>query len=254
MYILNGLKFEYMIIKDIRYYEDKPSDYHGKFDGTLGNVYQNSLDTKYIGQRISRKLNELKLSGGEFDHIYICFSSKINENEIEEDNRFLDKRIRLFKYGIKPSQFNILTDTEKDLKVNRMTFEVLNFLFKDDEFKMQIINEAKEQVDRYGKLLVINYKVKETSGYRINLSFQIRPYDDTSKLITTYLNKKEASEFYNISDLCDYEDLYSLIDTVTVKQDSIIFQPKKSYRAEIVSKRYKDPITQIEIGAMIKKE
>ena len=34
---------ENRIIKDIRYLETKPEDYHGEFDGIIGNIYQNSV-------------------------------------------------------------------------------------------------------------------------------------------------------------------------------------------------------------------
>jgi hypothetical protein len=40
------------IIKDIRYYEIKPKDFTGDFNGIIGNVYQ---ITNSIGQRIARK-------------------------------------------------------------------------------------------------------------------------------------------------------------------------------------------------------
>jgi hypothetical protein len=43
--------------KDIRYYEIKPKDFTGDFNGIIGNVYQITNGTNSIGQRIARKLS-----------------------------------------------------------------------------------------------------------------------------------------------------------------------------------------------------
>ncbi|OUD27520.1 hypothetical protein, partial [Flavobacterium sp. FPG59] len=71
------MKLTDRIIKDIRYYEEKPKDFVGDFNGIIGNVYKTTEDTNSIGQRIARKLNELELVCGEFDHIYIIFTKNI---------------------------------------------------------------------------------------------------------------------------------------------------------------------------------
>ena len=124
-------------IKDIRYYELQPENYQGKHDGILGNVYQSSPDTKYIGQRIARKLNELGFIAGEFDHIYINLSSYLKDGEIIENDKFLDKQIRHFDFGIKPNDFNNLTDYEKDVMIKNVTFQVLQLISKNDDLKSE---------------------------------------------------------------------------------------------------------------------
>ena len=227
------------IIKDIRYLETKPEDYHGKFDGILGNIYQNSPDTKYIGQRISRKLNEFGFISGEFDHIYINLSPKLENNEIRESNEFLDKRIKVFDYGFQIRVFNNLSDFEKDTKIKEITFKVLHWIYKNDDLKTQLITNVKNLMDKYNKRLTIKFKTKETKNYRIDLNFQIRPENDKSELIIEYFDKKENNTQQGILDILDYEDLYSLIDKITLKDGFIVFQPKKSYHAELVAGKYK---------------
>jgi len=238
------------IIKDIRYFETKPVDYHGKFDGIIGNIYQNSPDTKYIGQRIARKLNEFEFISGEFDHIYINLSPKLKYNEIKESSVFLDKQIKYFDYGITISVFNNLTEFEKDTKIKEITFNVLYWIYKSDDLKTQLITNVKNLIDKYNKRLTIKYKTKETKDYRIDLNFQIRPEDDKSKLIIDYFDKKENNTQQGILNILDYEDLYSLIDKITLKDGFIVFQPKKSYHAELVAEKYKKPTLSIEIKNM----
>lgn len=242
------------VLKDIRYFEKKPDDYHDKFDGMIGNIYHNSPDTKYIGQRIARKLNEFGFVSGEYDHIYINLSQKLNDNEINESSIFLDKQIKYYDYGIKASVFNNLTDSEKDAKIKDITFKVLNWIYKNDDLKIQLIKNVMDLADKYDKCLLIKYITKETNQYRIDLSFQIRPNDDKSKLITEYTNKKENKTKQTITDILDYEDLYSLVDKVVIKDGLIIFQPKKSYHAELIAGKYKNQSWNIEIKNMINKK
>lgn len=241
------------IIKDIRYYEIKPDTYNDKFDGILGNVYYDSPDTKYIGQRIARKLNELGFISGEFDHIYINLSPKLPDDEICESDVFYDKQIKFYNYGLSPSLFNKLTNGEKDIKIKEITFEILHWIYKDDDFKNQLINDVKNMIDKYDKHLTIKFKTKETSKYRIELSFQIRPDDDKSKLIIDYTNKKDNCRLQEVLDILDYEDLYSLVDTVSLKDELIVFQPKKNYHTELVMSKYNNPPMWIELDKMIKK-
>jgi hypothetical protein len=242
------------VIKDIRYFEIKPDDYQGEFDGMLGNIIHNSPDTMYIGQRIARKLNEFGFISGEFDHIYISLSPKLSENEISESNVFLDKRIKHFDYGFSTSVFNNLTDLEKDNKIKEITFKVLRWIYRNDDLKTQLISNAKSLIDKYDKCLIIKFKTKETGHYRIDLSFQIRPSDDMSKLIIEYTDKKKNNTQQGILDILDYEDLYSLIDKVTLKDGFVVFRPKKSYHAELVTGKYKNPPLSIEIKNMINNE
>lgn len=241
------------ILKDIRYFENKPDDYQGKFDGILGNIYINSNDTKYIGQRIARKLNEFGFVSGEFDHIYINLSNKLPENLISETSKFLDKRIKSIDYGVPIAVFNNLSDFEKDKKIKSITFEVLHWVYKNINFKIKIIDKTKDLIDEYNKQLIIRYKTKETNNYLINLSFQIRPNDIISKLIIEYTDKIENSKFQEIIEILDYEDLYPLVHDVIIKDGFIIFQPKKSYHAELVAKKYDNLPKRIEINKMTKK-
>ena len=239
-------------IKDIRYYELRPDNYQGKFDGILGNVYQSSSDTKYIGQRIARKLNELGFIAGEFDHVYINLSPNLKDGEIIENEKFLDKQIRHFDFGIKPNDFNNLTDAEKDVMIKNVTFRVLQLISRNDALKSELINDVKNLFEKYGKQLIIKYKTKEIHNYRIDLCFQIQPDNGKSILIIEYSNKNDSNKLRGTLEILDYEDLYYLVDNVSLKDNVIIFQPKKSYHAELVAKKYGKPLNGIEIKEMTK--
>lgn len=61
-----------IILKNIRFYESENQNIEGqRMPQELDKLFTPTNDTNYIRQRIARKLNELKYSYGEFDHIYI---------------------------------------------------------------------------------------------------------------------------------------------------------------------------------------
>lgn len=90
--------------------------------------------------------------------------------------------------------------------------------------------------------ILIHYKTKETKSYRIDIYYQIAPSNKFSNAIIEYNNKKNDSTYIKNFELRFYEDIYSLIDKIGVKENRITLKPKKSYRTELVTKDYKTPI------------
>lgn len=163
------------IIKDIRFYETKPKDFVGDFNGAIGNVYQITEDTNSIGQRIARKLNEWKFISGEFDHIYINFTENIKLGELIESEKFLDKRIKYVDYGIESKSFNSLTEFEKNQLVKDVTFKSLILLYEKDEEKIGKIIEVENLLNKFETEIEIAYKIKETNSYKIEIGYMINP-------------------------------------------------------------------------------
>ena len=71
------------ILKDIRYFESNEDNISGNWlPHYTGNIYEFSKEIHAIGERISRKLNECGFVSGEFDHIYINFSTVLEDSEL----------------------------------------------------------------------------------------------------------------------------------------------------------------------------
>jgi hypothetical protein len=237
------------IIKDIRYYEIKPKDFIGNFDGIIGNVYKTTEDINSIGQRIARKLNELELVCGEFDHIYINFTQNIEIGKIFESDKFLDKRIKYVDYGIEPKTFNSLTEFEKNLLVKKITFESLLLIFRYDKEQSKKIIEVKNLLNKFETEIEIAYKTKETNSYRIEIGYMIKPKKALSKIVVKYFDKNNETQNIGTIDLHLYEDIFHLVDKIDVKNDKIILTHKKSNLGELVSSKYEKPI-EMEINEM----
>lgn len=235
------------VIRDIRFYELRPENYSGQFDGTLGNVYNNTIDTKYIGHRIARKLNELNFVSGIFDHVYVYLSPMLAENEMKIQEMGLDERLKSVHYGIKPSVFNSLSEPEKDKAAKEIAFKVLYLLFPTDNINTKILSEVEALINKYNSEIEIYYKVKETNSYKVVINYQIRPDRKPSRIIIKYLDKKENKHTHSSIDLIHHEDIYSLVDSIVIKDNAIVLNPKKSNIADLLAEKYKMPLT-IEIA------
>ena len=237
------------IIKDIRYCEIKPKDFTGDFNGIIGNVYHVTEDTNSIGQRIARKLNELKFISGEFDHIYINFTENLKFGNIVESEKILDKRIKYVDYGIKPKTFNSLTEFKKNQLVKEVTFKSLTLLYEKDKEKIEKIIEVDNLLNKFETEIEIAYKTKETNSYKIEIGYIINPKKTLSKIIVKYFDKKTETHYITTKDLSFYEDLFYLVDRIEVKNGKIIFTHKKTSLGEIATAKYERPI-EIEITEM----
>lgn len=83
---------------------------------------------------------------------------------------------------------------------------------------------------------------KETTSYKVNVEFQIAINDTQSKAFITYHDKKnnQTQEFEYLLEF--FEDIYPLMKDISVKNQQLIINPKKSVRAEIYNQRYQTPI------------
>ena len=229
------------ILKDIRYYEsDSPNVEGQSMPHELGNIFKPTEDTNYIGQRIARKLNELRFSFGEYDHIYINLTTVLNENQIQISNRNIDKRIKYINFGVNPIKINSLTDEQKNEFVKFSTIEILRNI--SDENDLSLVNDTAKQLSEFDTEIKIHYKTKETNLYKIDIYYQIKPKGSFTKAIVEYKNKTTNTCHCGFFELQFYEDIYLLIDTITLKGNKIVLNPKKSFRADMYNKRYKTPI------------
>lgn len=230
-------------IKEIRYSESEVENIEGNsLPGNFGKTYKATLDTVAIGQRIARKLNELKFLSGEFDHIDINFTPILQQDEFKVSKRDVEKWLKYIDYGLSPTLFNIKTDEEKSDYIKDTTFKVLNSLYSADEEKVKIITEVENLINRFGAKIKVNYKSKETNSYKVDISYQIKPNGSSSKAIIEYLDKNINFKGETYIDLHFYDDIYPLVDTIAVKDNVIILNPKKSFRAEHYNNRYKTPL------------
>lgn len=83
------------IIKEIRYSGSEIENIEGNsLPRNVNEVFEATTDTVAIGQRIARKLNELKFVSGKFDHIDINFITTLQQGEFKISNRDVEKWLK----------------------------------------------------------------------------------------------------------------------------------------------------------------
>lgn len=240
------------IVKEICYSESEMVNIEGNsLPGNFGKIYKAGLNIVPIGQRIARKLNELNFVSGEFDHIDINFTTVLQPDEFKVSERDVEKWLKYIDYGLLPSIFNSKTDTDKSEFIIDVTFKVLKYMYSTNAEKLETIAEVENLIHRFDTEIKIHYKTKETNTYRIDISYQIKPKGGFSKAIVEYLDKKQKFKGQAFFDLRFYDDIYPLVDTISVKDGVIILSPKKSFKAEVYNERYKMPL-QIPINELDK--
>ena len=231
------------IIKEIRYSESEIVNIEGNsLPGNFGKIYKAGLDIVAIGQRIARKLNELKFVSGEFDHIDINFTTVLQQDEFKVSKRDVEKWLKYIDYGLSPSFFNAKTDSQKSDFIRDTTFNAFKDIYFSDTEKLDTIAKVENLIHRFDTELRIHYKTKETSSYKIDISYQIKPNGGSSRAIVEYFDKKQNFKGQAFFDLRFYDDIYPLVDTISVKDTLVILSPKKSFRAEVYNERYKTPL------------
>ncbi len=229
------------ILKDIRIYESNVNNVTGNsHPSDLGNIFKSTENTNFIAKRIARKLNELKYSLGEPDHIYINLSTFLNENTIEVSNRETEKWMKYIDFGVSPEYFNSLKNEEKDDFIEKTILKIFQFI--SNEQNLKLVTQTATELSKFGRKIKIHYKTKETKSYRIDIYYQIAPLNKISNAIIEYHNKKNNTSKIKTFELRLYDDIYSLIGNVVVKGNKITLKPKKSYSAELVTKNYETPI------------
>jgi hypothetical protein len=225
------------IIKDIRFYEsESPTLYPQE----LGKIFIPTNDTKYIGQRIARKLNELQYNYEEFDHIYINFTTCLNENEMAISERNIDKRIKYLDFGINPKKLNSLSEEEKNRFVVKTTFKLLKHICNAET--LNLVHRAENLISEFGASTEILYKSKETKKFKIDIYYQIGKANSGTKAKIIFKDKISNTCSAYEYQLQFYEDIYFLVDSISLNETVIIFEPQKSAIAELSNKRYNTPI------------
>jgi hypothetical protein len=230
------------ILKDIRFYESEKQNIAGQsLPNELGEIFIPTKDTNYIGQRIARKLNELKFTYGEFDHIYINLTTILKEGEIIVSNRNIDKRIKYIDFGISSENLNSLSDSEKNNFIKSVTFKVLKQISSGSN--LEVINQTEKLIAEFDTEIKIHLKSKETTSFKIDIYYQIETVSGGTKAVIEYKDKKNnicSSVNYKLQ---FYEDIYTLMDTIGLTDSTIILKPKKSFTGDISNERYETPIT-----------
>lgn len=150
------------IIKDIRLYKSE-------LENTDGNSLPEYFAPKTLNNTIHRvvmKLREQEFMLGDFDHLYLNFTTCIEKGTFQLAERTIDKYhpwYRFYDVGIDKETFNRLNSDELNDYVLELTKRALMNCFCDNAVLEQIIINAFDEAILNGENMLVKYKTKRSS-------------------------------------------------------------------------------------------
>ncbi len=230
------------LITDIRYYENP-----GRTE--RGNVRHDSLGSLFpvpfrsfgaIGDRFACKLRESQFELPGFDHLYVILTPSLPDGIAEPSTLSLDARIRYVDVGLSPERWKSLSDESKHDQLVDSTVNAVGPYYQNNE----IVNAVAHQLKQWRSQLEIAVKTKETSSYRVDVTFQIRPLQEQSIAFVSYFDKMSGQRGRTVlTQLLSADDVFPLCGSIAVKNRTITITPRSSFRATILTNKYAVPMS-----------
>lgn len=213
------------IASDIRIYKSE-------IPNIVGNVLPSSINNKTLNvvlHRIMMKLRENEFSLGEFDHLYINFTTCLDKGFMMPAKRGRDPHHPWYRYydiGVDEAFYNEL-DFEKSIEsIILLVEKLLLQYFATDEATQEIVESSIKDAVSQKEDMLMRYKVKETVNRKAVLYLRYLDSGNYYPLLCVYdvegneLLKKDLSVS---SDLNPYGIICLSSKKVIIKQKSNAF-------------------------------
>ena len=235
---------KFKLISDIRYFASLEC-YNKRSGGGagIGNLFPSPFRYFWeIGDRFACKLRELKFCLPGYDHAYLVLTPSLEQHAAQLSNIDINDRTRYINVGASLNHWKLLDENGKHDYVVDLTVSALSKTSAG--INENILSDVAALLKVYRSELEINLKTKETSSYRINVSFRIRPHDEPSVAFVTYTDKRSGkSGRLVLTELDLADDIFPLCDRISVKDERIYIFPRKSFRASLTTRKYESPLT-----------
>lgn len=204
------------------------------FRGTIENIDNNAHPLGFANQmmnlvvkRVVMKLRELNFSLGEFDHLYINFTTCFVEDGIMQAKRSIDKYnpwYRYYDYYMDEEHFQkMISDSDYIILLDAIKKVLLKF-FSNSQAQEEMIDDAIAESQK-GENMLIKFKEKITSKYKATI--YLRLYNDGKY--------HPLLEVQNNDSMVLHKDMDSIIDLgiigdIAIIGKRVIIKPKKSQR------------------------
>jgi hypothetical protein len=235
-------------LRDIRYFESSDAPAFGKsMPAYASDLFSLPKEAVALGQRVGRKCEELGISIGSADHLYLCFTPSIPEGEIAQASYAIEPWHRFMLYGLR-SQFNELSSTEKLAKVVEATFGALALL---SPASAAVLGLLRGSVESLGEDLRVRIRHKETKHYEVCVeqTVPVHPRPATIFVRATNLKTQRSNET-KVGEVRFHDEAPSLVDRLVISKNMLTIHPRKSFRAALVAAPYSVPF-QVDLGELV---
>jgi hypothetical protein len=236
-------------LRDIRYFESpEPPAFGLPMPGYAGKLFQLPKSAIALGQRIAMKCEELGVSIGRADHLYLCFTPALADDAFARTDYAIETWHRYALHGLH-EDFNALSDGEKLARVGEATFRALAGLSGPEDSgepaagMAHALATVRAGIEAQGEALRIVIKRKQTRRYavRVEQTVPVHPRQTPLFLVITDLASGVTKDT-QVAEVRFYDEAPSLIDRIAIVGDVLTIHPRKSFRAELVTKPYTVPI------------
>lgn len=227
-------------LHDIRYFESVEPPRLGKsMPGYASDLYSFPMGAVALGHRIGMKANELGISIGQADHLYVCFTPSTPDGSVETTEYAVEPWHRFVVCGLSPN-FNSLTEEGKLAKVTDATFKALHLLAPEAGTPIESLREA---VESEGEGLRVKIKCKETKKFLIRVEQTVPGHPRHAEVFVHVTNlQKQLSKEAKVAEVRFYDEARSLVDRIAIKADKLTIHPRKSFRASLITTDYDIPV------------
>ncbi len=226
-------------LQDIRYFEFSEVPAQGWIRSSYTEIIGIPKTAHTIGRRIACMLHAEDFSVGEYDHIYIVFTTALPDGHIVQTDFPPECWFRYVAYGV-PTELKSLTDDRKHQRIQSATFDVLRALKRDQH---QLLNSMCERLTRAGGRTRILRVAKDTKSYRFEVWFDIPPWREQAYLYALARDNLSGQVLEAPPlPLKDYEDVYPLVSSISFTKGVMNLNPRKTFKAGLSIKPYSTPI------------
>ena len=228
-------------LRDIRYLESiDPPQLEHPMPGYASKLYDFPRACVALGQRVGMKCEELGMSIGHADHLYLCFTPSLPDGEVRVTEYATEHWHRFVLCGMDLVVFNSLPDERKVAAVTEATFSALHMLAPTEAPALEVLRHS---VESEGEALRVCLKVKATKQYRVRVEQTVPVHPQPAEVFVEVTNlKTQRSKMVRVAEVKFYDDAPSLVDRIAIIDHKLTIHPRKSFRASLIAADYQVPI------------
>ena len=227
-------------LRDIRYFESADClRLDSPMPGYAGKLFELPKEAVALGQRIGRKCEELGISIGNADHLYVCFTPSIEEGSLQHTGYALERWHKFVMVGLANS-YNRLPPDDQLSKVIDATFGAIETLAVS---RAEALAALRQEIVSKGSALRVTLRTKQTKKYRVSVEQDVPVHPTPSRVIARIeeLGTLRVLEV-QVAEVRFHDDAPGLVDRLSIVDDMLTIHPRKSFRASLVGRDYELPL------------
>jgi hypothetical protein len=212
------------LLQDIRFLESsKPADQWSGPPASAGAIFTLPKEAGALGQRLGKKCGELGMSIGYGTHLYLCFNTAAQKENIVLTDFTMAAWQRYVSYSLSAA-FNDCTDELKLCMLVDATLDVLAYIATPaitsrEWIKREVMNES----------LLLLVKSKRILNYDVTI-FQTIPVHPRRAEVFAHVLQIETGHKVEvkIGETDSYHDVPGMVDRISISKGLLTVLPRKS--------------------------